>query len=354
MASTQIKIRYLTALILPSKLVNRMQVIKNAEAFYAVGTDTVLCVRELHDTKDNILGAYGVSRLPIEEVRGAPFWPRSFWQARAYSRYVAQLPAGIIFYTRDILLAYFLILLSPKFRNTFFFECHSLGKFPHIFYRKVFGSACGIISTNHAKKDFIVKNYDIVAEKILVAPNGYDEAFFDVAPDRKTAREQLGLDQHEKIVMYVGSTQPWKGVDIIAKLAERLPDIRFMIIGGDKKEPYTRVPLFLKAADVLLAPYQGDDARVQQYFSPVKVFEYMASGTPMVVSDLLALREIVDEECALFALSEDIGSFVQQIERIFAHPEEATARAKVAQKRAHEFSWRVRAGRIVEFMQKLS
>jgi len=112
--------------------------------------------------------------------------------------------------------------------------------------------------------------------------------------------------------VFSGSFRPWHGVRVLEAAARRLADrsdLFFVLIGGPRRGqpqgyrgrllgtvPYERMPALLAAADVGVAPY--DTARLRQlrlgfYWSPLKIFEYMASGLPVVTIARPPLDEIV-------------------------------------------------------------
>ena len=126
------------------------------------------------------------------------------------------------------------------------------------------------------------------------------------------------------VVGYAGHLYPWKGPDVLLAALERLPGVRALIVGGLAGEPDLdrvraladrvapgrvtfagqvdppRVAGLLRQADVLVLP--NTPSRVSAaYTSPLKLFEYMASGRPIVASDLPALREVLrpDENAIL-------------------------------------------------------
>ena len=126
------------------------------------------------------------------------------------------------------------------------------------------------------------------------------------------------------VVGYAGHLYPWKGLDVLLAAIERLPGVRALIVGGLAGEPDLervraladrvapgrvtfagqvdppRVAGLLRQADVLVLP--NTPGRVSAaYTSPLKLFEYMASGRPIVASDLPALREVLrpDENAVL-------------------------------------------------------
>jgi glycosyltransferase involved in cell wall biosynthesis len=123
------------------------------------------------------------------------------------------------------------------------------------------------------------------------------------SPSRRTeaGRRELGVPPGALAVVFSGSFRPWHGVAVLEAAARRLrarEDIFFVLAGGPRAGdargyrgrllgavPYERMPEVLAAADVGVAPY--DTRRLRQlrlgfYWSPLKIFEYMASGLPVV------------------------------------------------------------------------
>jgi len=361
------RLLYITTLHYPSPYANRVNVMKMSQSFAEL-TDYKIILGDVSTSVEDVFREYGIDKsfaVAVLYKKPPVLRPRAFFAALKIKKIIASEPPETIFYIRDFLLAYFLSWISGRFRSMCFIECHALDKFPRAIYKCVLQKARGIISTNNAKKKYMVESFSIPAEKILVAPNGFDARLFANALDRAQARRELGFGENEKIVLYAGSMQDWKGVGMLFQLARALPAVKFVVVGAShdsqkngvdliRSQPYWRVPLFLKAADMLIAPYQGSDTRVQLYFSPIKIFEYMASGTPMIVSDIPAIREIVDDERALFAKMSSHDSFAEKIVWAFEHEAEMEKRAATAKKCSDDFSWEARALRIEEFIKHMS
>jgi glycosyltransferase involved in cell wall biosynthesis len=136
------------------------------------------------------------------------------------------------------------------------------------------------------------------------------------APERRSdaTRRALGIPDGAVAVLFSGSFRPWHGVHVFEDAARRLvsrADIFFVLAGGDHAgdvsgyrgrrlgpRPYEMMPEVVAACDVGVAPY--DTARLRQlalgfYWSPLKIFEYMASGLPTVTIPRFPLTEIVRE-----------------------------------------------------------
>ena len=171
--------------------------------------------------------------------------------------------------------------------------------------------------------------------KIVVAPDGVDPARFTNLPDYDRARQLLDLPRDATIVGHVGSLSPTNGVEVIARLMSRMPDVHFLLVGdrgrGDAMNRVreaafssgtcdnlttpgninnSEVPLWLSACDMLLLANQivsGWDNRNALWTSPLKMFEYMASGRPIIASDQSVLREVLDEDTAILVRSDDVG-----------------------------------------------
>jgi glycosyltransferase involved in cell wall biosynthesis len=172
----------------------------------------------------------------------------------------------------------------------------------------------------------------------LAAPNGAEDLGYIPPPHR---------DGNELSVGYVGHLYEGRGTDLIFKLASACPWAQFHIVGGADEDikqwqgrsaqlqnlhlhgfiPPSRVEEFRRRCDVLLAPYQREvyssSFRNQaSYMSPLKLFEYMASGRAIICSDLPVLHEILTHgETALFCSPEDVNNWIEALEKLRGNPE---------------------------------
>jgi len=141
--------------------------------------------------------------------------------------------------------------------------------------------------------------------KVVLTHAGVDAEFKPV--DAGEVKEKYGLEG-KKVVVYVGELSEWHGADMLLDIAERLKEgVKFLLLGkqleklkGDAEAKgvadkfvfvgfvkHEEMPKFISAADVGIAPYKPNEEMKKHgfYFSPIKIFEYMACGRAMVASN---------------------------------------------------------------------
>lgn len=156
---------------------------------------------------------------------------------------------------------------------------------------------------------------------------------------------QITNTDHRLQVGYIGQLYKGKGMELIEQLVRRCPSMRFHIVGGsDSDIQYWKQSLadaenitfyghvqhedtetLRQKCDVLIAPYQpevrvfGGGKNVAPWMSPLKIFEYMASGKAIVCSDLPVLREVLShEETALLCDPLKLEEWERALKRLAA------------------------------------
>ena len=125
------------------------------------------------------------------------------------------------------------------------------------------------------------------------------------------------------------------------------------LIGQDNTTlPPTRVPLYLAAADLGVVPNRSKPAISARYTSPLKVFEAMATGLPLVASEVPSLRELLEDgRDALLVPPDDPGALAEGIARLAG---DAALRERLGTSlsaRAARHTWDARAARILDWME---
>jgi len=187
------------------------------------------------------------------------------------------------------------------------------------------------------------------AERIHVSPSGVDlEGYRDVEP---FDANRLGQPR----ILYVGRISRDRGLGIFQALAERR--IGAITLVGEQEDavrpsqylhvepfvPHRDVPGWYGRAEIVLLPYQPE-LRHAASLSPMKLFEAMAAGRPIVASDLPPLREILEHgKTALLVQPDNVESWVSAIETLRTDRALADRLARGGRDLASRFSWRERA-----------
>lgn len=202
---------------------------------------------------------------------------------------------------------------------------------------------------------------------IEVIPCGTDLDNFRTIP-KLEARERLGLEPTEQIILYVGRFDPIKGIETLVRAvaiseARARGNVRLVIAGGSHLEvadgqerkrieqivqevgltqqtlfpgllSHEVLPLYYAAADVCVIPSH------YELFGLVAI-EAMACGTPVVASDVGGLKfTVIPEETGLLVPPEDRAAFAAAIDRILKDELWATKLKKQASLRVRQnFSW---------------
>lgn len=179
-------------------------------------------------------------------------------------------------------------------------------------------------------------------------PNGVDLAHF--TRPAEPASELAAFPR--PIVGFVGGLAQWVDVDLIAQVAAAHPEWSVVLIGPISTEvgslrplanvhllgprPYAQMPEMLAAFDVALIPFVQDD--VTHNADPIKAYEYLAAGVPVVATRLPALERLAP----IVRLADHPGDFVRQIEAALSLPREAGREARVAEAGRHTWASRFR------------
>jgi glycosyltransferase involved in cell wall biosynthesis len=228
-----------------------------------------------------------------------------------------------------------------------------------------------VVITQRLKELYVAAG--IPADRVLVAPDGVDLARFENLPNREDARRRMGLPVEGRVVCYTGHLFEWKGVYVLVDAALHLPDALFLIVGGMAEDqerlqayaarqsiknvhliahlPPTEVPAYLFAADVLVLPNSAQETISREYTSPLKMFEYMASKTPIVATDLPSTREILrDGKNALLIEPDDPEALARGIRRVLEMPGRGRQLGAQARRDVAALTWEQRAANVLAFL----
>jgi glycosyltransferase involved in cell wall biosynthesis len=356
----------------PSRAANSIQLFKAASALLSLGHQVQLWLPEgsRQSLSASLSDLYGVRQVPeIERLPWQPRLKRYDFSLRALRRAHAWKPD--LLYVWPLQVAAFASLANWPVLLELHDRPH--GRMGPMLLRAFLAGrgARRLLITTGALRDWLEVRYRkrLRPPFAPLAPNGVDLERYRQLPSAPEARQRLGWAEGFTLV-YTGHLYPGRGLDLMLDLARRNPDLHFVWVGGEPEAvaawrrrvaaegldnlhllgfvPNAQLPLIQAAADALLMPYErhievsggGDTAA---FASPMKVFEYLAAGRPILSSDLPVLREILEEEDAILLPPEAPDPWHQAVRELVAKPAWAAWLGQRARQRAEGYTWLSRA-----------
>ncbi len=392
------KLIYAANMRWPTEKAHGLQIAQNCEAFAQAGADVTLWIPRhantpaMHAISDP-WAHYGVARaFDVRCLPGVDLMPLAAGRAPleklafalqtltfALAALIAARAARAdVFYTRDLAALLALSLVKPR---------RALAYEPHRRSQSRIGRRLQDIGARRAGAVFPITpplaqaliEGGLPQARVMVAHDGVRRARFDSLPERDAARCEIGWPLDAFIVGYVGRLHTMnmdKGLDTLIEALAQLDDAALALVGGPDdmaavlrrrwlarglseadflyvgQAAPARVPLYLRAFDVCAMPFPWTP-HYAYYASPLKLFEYMASGRPVVASDLPAWADVVrDGETALLVPPGDADALAGAIARLRADPalRQRLGDAASARVLAH-YTWDARARAILRRIQ---
>lgn len=371
---------YIANARIPTEKAHGIHIIKMCEEFARCGVNTTLIVPKRKNTIfEDPFTYYGVEKnftieyIPMFDLVGNPlfYWISQATFATSLFFYSIRKDSETVIFSRDILPAY---LLTFK-RKKVFFDMHGFPEQFVWFWRHALKRMRGVVLTNRQKIDRAKSILHLSEEKLLVCPNGYDPKLFEIPQKKEELKKELELPEGET-VMYTGHLYSWKGASVFAETARLLPEVNFIFVGGTEQKvtafkekykfpniyflghkKYTEIPKYLKAADVLVLPNSGKSFGRRTTHSlydtsPIKMFEYMASGTPIVATKLPSIEEILNDSNSELIEPDNPEQLARGIKRVLDYPDYGEKISYEAKNTVSKFTWHNRAQNIIEFISK--
>ena len=370
------KFYYIANYRFPSERAHSIQVAENCQAFADLGYELVLLAPQRRTSiQKDFFEFYGLKKnFSIRKIFCLDLLDKfpnrfTFWLQNVTFNFsilfILRHKEPSIIYSRDFLSVIFLALLGREL----VFEVHNISAHVSFLRNKLFNKVRYVV-ISHGLKEALIK-IGIDSNNILVAPDGVntDKFLINSTVEKNDLKKKFHWPLDQKILLYTGQLYEWKGVVILLAAASSLPRYQVCIVGGSadqidqlkKKFPadniffmgqqaYSNLPLFLQAADCLVLPNSSKEKISKYYTSPMKLFEYLSSGVPIVAADLPSIREIVSEKEVYFFEADNPQSLAQSVQSVFVDPVVAKIKTGASQKKAEEFSWKNRVDKISKFL----
>ncbi|MBA3377359.1 MAG: glycosyltransferase family 4 protein [Chloroflexia bacterium] len=242
--------------------------------------------------------------------------------------------------------------------------------------RRILAAADQVIAVSEPLGQWIVES-GVDPDRVTVVPNGVDVDRF--AAGGGDLRRRLGLDDRP-VVGFAGTLKGWHGTETLVRAIGQLARQRgldrtpHLLIVGDGPQrlnlegavaeagveslvtftgtiPHDEMPDYLVAMDIAVAPY---DASPDFYFSPLKLFEYMAAARPVIAAGIGQIEDCLrDGVTGLLYPPGDVDALAQRIGALVDNPARRRALGEAAQADVSaNRTWSRNAGIVVDLIER--
>lgn len=367
------KLIYFANTRIPSEKAHGLQIAEMLNAFANNGKTVQFWVPSRYQSNDllseiSYADYYGLEQPETKYIRFLdelhPFFVRTktvkpvFYLRNLYTAlfFYFRLNHSDVVYTREFIFAAIIFLARSKV----IYEIHQIGTNQLSFQMVKFAQW---LSLGKLRKMPIVAISSTLRNELTKL--GFENVH--VAHDGVRASPRIAIPEAPKPedqcfdVVYTGQLFKEKGIDLIVQAAKELPDISFGIIGGLKEHvaSYTQEATELSIKNIsflghvgpkevrkhqlsarcLILPQLDDTAQ-----SPMKLFEYMSTGIPIVASATHPILEVLDDNCAVLFEPGDLDGFRDGIAKVLGDTELSQRISKAAYMRVmRDYTWDSRA-----------
>jgi glycosyltransferase involved in cell wall biosynthesis len=367
---------YVSQSTVPSTQANSIHVVNMVQALSKYFANTILhCKAPLYKIENTIRAIkeiYGIEPkfslllLPCFRIKGLSLFNAFLMFLWCLANSKAE---KTLIYSRCLYSSY---LLSRFSDTPLVYECHAIArsKLQQRLEKAILDSTHvrKLVLITHKLKDDFVTTYRPLKNphKLLVLPDAANDSLIDSVVAKVNDRAANAIN-----IVYTGSALPGKGIELVLQIAKLISDAHFTLILSTASS-LERIPLegnvsilsnlsnyetlsYQKGADCLLLPNQTevltDHGRVNigNWTSPLKLFEYMGSGKPIVASRIPVLMEILEDGVnCLMANPDDPKEWVSKIQRLNEDPKLAKRIACHARLDfENKYTWSKRAAKLI-------
>ncbi len=363
---------------LPARRANTMQVMKMAQALVGLGHDVRVAApgRPTQPvTWEELAHLYGLrEQFPVEWLPAIPVLRRYDYGLQAVG-WARRIGADLLYTRLPQAAAFGSILGIATILESHDIPFTSAGAW--LFRRFLRGrGARRLVAITQTLADDLAEQLEAPpAPFTIIAADGVDLERYSNLPDVQQARLELGLQVDRFTAGYTGHLYAGRGIALILKMAQRMPEMGFLLAGGETGEveslrqtveasglenihlhgfiPNAILPRYHAACDVLLMPYQRHVAAssggdISRYLSPMKLFEYLASGRVILSSDLPVFREVLSPETAVLLPADDVEAWVNALQALQDDRHTRLALGERGRQHASHYSWEARAKKILD------
>ena len=230
-----------------------------------------------------------------------------------------------------------------------------------------------VVVLTEGLRDLVVRRYRVATERVAVLPSGTDTGLF-TPQDAAACRRQIGLGLDRDYIGFVGSFYRYQGLqcllDAMALIRRTRPSVHLLLVGDGEagqelrqqadrlalnpcitwagRIPYQEVPAWIGAMTLCVAPFRGDRGET----SPVKIFDYLACGKPVIASAIPSVSATFVQEAGVVLVPPDDPVALAQTVLALLNDQDRQARMAALGRNfvEHEFSWIYLTNRLREWL----
>lgn len=208
-----------------------------------------------------------------------------------------------------------------------------------------------VVCVTEGIKREIVQRYGVNQDKLIVIPNGANVELLQPM-DKRECRRKLGLEEDAFYVGFIGSFAPWHGLEILIDSAKQVKEqgyskIKYLLVGDGQLKAsleqrvkdyklegeiqfsgwvaYEEIPYYINAFDVAVAPFTRERNDIIG-LSPLKLYEYLACGCPIIASRVEGVKQVVEEsQCGYLFEPGDIKDLARRILQAYTERDKLSA-----------------------------
>lgn len=375
------KIAYLTNSIIPSNNANTVHSMKMC--FY---------LSYIYKFKVSLFAIKGNGNNSLKKIHNI-YGTKNSFEIKLFNLYLNRLQIllfhiKILFNIFNFQIIYcrhpFFLLSLLFYKKKYILELHDLRIFNSFFYKKLFKFILFnkkltsiVLISNQLKIDFL-KIFPKLDNKLIVAHDG--SSLFD----EKVSNNNISfIKKYSFNIIYVGSLHPGKGLEIIKPLSKNFNNFGFHIIGGNEKEiknyqkefnnqkniffygyiNHSNIKNYIYFSDICLLPNLPDVKiysnnkyiDIGKYTSPLKMFDYMSVGKPIIASKLKNIQEVLNHKNNAYLCSyQDLNEWIDAIDTLYTDKQFRLLIGNNAKNDLlNKYQWPVRIKQIFKFSKIL-
>jgi len=382
------KIVYLSDATIPSEMANSVSIINLCNAFNELGAEIHLVkpwrYKNRKINSDDIYKIYGINNKfnivntpyldlsmiqnfsPDLLLRSVNYLSKRIWQKHVVNYVVNNFSPDIIHMRNNIPFALYHL---RKINKLVFLEFYDV---PTKFYLDIYKKAIvgnknlilSAITSNLADK--ISELFQIERKKIAISPSGVDKSRF--------SKHILNFNKIRKTIMYIGSLHSNRGIDNFILASKHVNEHDFLIVGGTEQDSdklkvkfnlnnksnlkfvshqtHSKISDYYNNADILILPMTSNQSHTRLYSSPNKLFEYMASGKPIIASDLPSINEVVTHNhSALLFKPDDSNDLTKKIYELVNNKKLAEKLSLNSLNLVDNYTWQTKARNMLDLIK---